>query len=698
MSMQMEHEQAGRIETPSDALGASSSASPAEQLDQMLEAGLAQRAPEPPPAFAALTPAPAETDRPTQGAFFELAAKLLESEEGLRLLASRAHRFDDAGVFTGGPWEDPAQLQVPLVAGTLRAPGITPIVETLSELRTLAIATGRGRSESFTADDARRFLNEVMARNLTYLLGGEGGTEADREEGDAHRASHERLFHLIANEIGLDDVLEEVVDEIEHVLAQRPVSTRSVRRMIARAMRLAEEQSLEGSATDALRRFSTAADGPSPLGREHADPLAYAAALKEIDRDTLEAEASACAASMLETGLVAPSHGLLVRRLSASAPDLLPTALGLDDAGRIEFEQNEELVHSLIDDAVFASTAQCLYGFRAALERTLFSRPEVAAGLERLRSDLEIREEVAENLLAQRSPGESITPNAVLLAGTIAVLGQPLGIGQGRNPTCQSARGMSLWAQHDPAHLLELIVAAARDGGLDLPFKGERVRSAELVHGVGGEIDLDLDPVSIVLVPHLDRLYSELMRRSALVLEDAHKWVNPALYGHWIPNELASAFSDLAQTTVAGFRTFVRCFYTTHHPEYNGGLPLMYPNPVGLVITNHLGSYLGPHAVSIQRVAEAPDGEVRVYFYNPNNEGRQDWGDGVITSVTGHGEEPGESSLPFADFAARVYAFHYNPFEEGEHPAVPNDVVDAVTTAARTTWGRRFTWLEDQAA
>ncbi len=58
-------------------------------------------------------------------------------------------------------------------------------------------------------------------------------------------------------------------------------------------------------------------------------------------------------------------------------------------------------------------------------------------------------------------------------------------------------------------------------------------------------------------------------------------------------------------------------------PDYNGGQRLMYPNPVGLVITNQYGRYLGPHAVSIQRVDEDPDGIMRADFFNPNNEGRQ---------------------------------------------------------------------------
>jgi hypothetical protein len=627
-----------------------------------------------------------------QHGLFEIAKQLLESEEGLRALHERAHRFDEAGVFAGGPWADPSALQVPLVAGTLRAPGVTPVVETLSELRMLAIAEGRAENPDVTPHEAGQFLDEVMARNLRYLFPTEGVTEAQRVEGDPFRESHEHLFALIAEERGIGNVIEEVVREIEQILAQRPVSTWRVRRMILRALNLAERAELSGSYVETLMRYADAARGPSPLSRAERSIDAYRHAVKAADHEELEREAAHLAVSMLHTGLVAPAHAVLARHLVDRAPDLVAVALGLDEAGVVELERNRELVHELVRTAVSTTTAQCLDGLRVALERTLLSRRPVAAGLERLIA-LELREDLARDLLAHRADDDPVDANSVLVAGTFAVLGRPLGVSQGRNPTCQAARGISLWAQQDPAQLLELIVSAARDGFIELRFRGHLLRSDALPKGVAAEIDLDLDPVSITLVPHLDRLYSELMRRCALSLEDAHKWVNPALYGRWISNELASAFADLAQTTVANFEAFVRLFFATHHPDHNGGHRLMYPNPVGLVITNHHGRYLGPHAVSIQRVALDPDGETRVYFYNPNAEGRQDWGHGVVTTVSGHGELPGESSLPFPHFAARVYAFHYNANEQGDLAAVPDALVRGVHEAVRTSWGDHFHWL-----
>jgi hypothetical protein len=266
-------------------------------------------------------------------------------------------------------------------------------------------------------------------------------------------------------------------------------------------------------------------------------------------------------------------------------------------------------------------------------------------------------------------------------------------VGQGHNPTCQAARGIALWSRYAPGYLLELVLSAARDGLVEMPFEGQALRSDELPP-MPALIHDDLDPVSVVLVPHLDRLYAEMLRRVALRPEDGHKWVNPAFYGRWVSTGFASVFADRAQTTVSDYEDFVRRFYASHHPAYNDGHPLMYHNPVGMCITNGHGDHLGPHALSIQRVNEDPKGTLRVYFFNPNNEGRQDWGRGVRPSIHNHGELEGESSLPFHQFASRMYAFHYNPYEEGDGYAVPDETVAEVEREARATWGRAFRWTD----
>jgi hypothetical protein len=296
-------------------------------------------------------------------------------------------------------------------------------------------------------------------------------------------------------------------------------------------------------------------------------------------------------------------------------------------------------------------------------------------------------------LLLDRFPDSAaLSSTSVLLAGCLSVLGQPLGVGQGNNPTCQSARGISLWSLHAPGLLLGMVANAARDGFVEAELDGETLRSDQLEAGLAKNgIDLDLDPVSKLLVPHLDRIYSSMMLKAALRGDDGHKWVNPAMYGRWVPSGFASTF-DVGTSVVRRHTAFVRRFYATHHPDFNDGHELIYPNPVGIMVTDVHGGLLGPHAVSIQRVAESPSGDLRIYFFNPNNEGRQEWGQGVSPTVSGAGELPGESSLPFAHFVSRMYAYHYDPMEEGDGYAVPDDVVAEVSRLAAESWGRAYTW------
>jgi len=628
-----------------------------------------------------------------QLSIYGIASQLLQSPEGLLFLYEQASDFDEYGMFKGRPWEDPSKLQVSLVAGTLRGPDPLPVIETLSELRILTIAMNKNTKSSLPQEEAIIFLDEMVARNLRFLFPSNDQTEAERVGNNAYKESNQRLLELIIQERGIENALKEILFEIEQVLIQRPISTLPVRRMIARAYKLAHQGGIESSETKRLQELLKAANGPSPLSQSKPELTQYRKELKSASEDELQKEAHAFAQSMKQTGLAAPYHGILVQHLAHENSQLLRVALGTNDAGDVEISKNQELIYKLIKAAVFATTAQSIYGLSLALNRVLLSRPEVAAGLEKL-IDLEIKPDVQENLLFHRSEDDNATASGVLLSGVLAALGQPLGIGQGRNPTCQSARGISLWAQYDPAHLIKLVVSAARDGQIKILFQGHMVQSEHLPQGVAATLDLDLDPISIVLVPHLDRIYSEFMRRSILRLEDAHKWVNPALYGHWVPHELSTPFADVTQTVVSKFNEFARCFYATHHPDYNGGLQLMYPNPVGLIITNHHGKYLGPHAVSIQRVAKTLDGQTRVYFFNPNNEGRQDWGHGVFATVQNHGEVSGESSLPFDDFLARLYAFHYNPNEQGELEVIPESKLKEVTDSAKNSWGDNFIWLQ----
>ena len=498
-----------------------------------------------------------------------------------------------------------------------------------------------------------------------------------------------RLLRLVYEEIPTGELADQVICEIEQRTAQRPILVDVTRRLIEQATHIPTVE--EGPTRARLERFVQAVGAPTVLARESETLADYRGRLMQVDAETLTEEARTLGRLLQETGLSTGYHAVLLRRIRKD-PDLLREALGLEDSGRAELDRHPELVARLIGAAITPATCDAIYGLSQVLERSLLSRPEVAASIEKL-GDIDLRSEVRAVLLDPLPRGAGIVANGALIAGVLALLGQPLGVGQGPNPTCVAARALSMWSHNAPGDLLDHVVSACRDGVVEIPFEGQPIRSNQLGGGVAGlAVDLNgLDPVSRVLLPHLDRIYDEMMKRAVLRGEDPHKWVNPALYGHWVPNGFASIF-DLTGASVSGYGEFIRLFYATHHPSYADHPDLIYPNPVGIFVTDIHGGLLGYHAISIQRVAVDGEGDLRVYFFNPNNEGRQRWGRNVEPTVSGHDEIPGESSLPFDHFAAHLYAFHYNPYEVGDGFAVSDETIESVETHARETWGREFTW------
>jgi hypothetical protein len=281
----------------------------------------------------------------------------------------------------------------------------------------------------------------------------------------------------------------------------------------------------------------------------------------------------------------------------------------------------------------------------------------------------------------------------LLIGGTLSVLGQPLGVGQGNNPTCQSARGISMWSQHAPAKLLNMIIDVCVSNQIGFRYESE-VLDTSLGNVIPENFDYNLDPVSILLVPHLDNIYGQMMQKAMLKhpADDPHISVNPAFYGQWIQTGFNSCYSQLTHSIV-DYDRFVASFYASFHPLYNGGHRLVYPVPLGIFITNASAIMLGFHAISLLRIAKDNHDQWRAYFYNPNNEGRQNWGQQIKPSVLGMGEMHGESSLPVDQFVSRVYAYHYNPNGlESRLEKVPKRAVKRVRDLAENSWGRKYVW------
>ncbi|HKI43976.1 MAG TPA: hypothetical protein VKA08_01470 [Balneolales bacterium] len=616
------------------------------------------------------------------------AESLLETKEGKDLVFSKMSELSEYGLFEDTPWSDPGKLVPALVGGTLKSGGLQMVMEILSDLRVSAIAAGRLTDDRCSAADARLFLQDALVQNLDLMF--PGATEYNRSITESDRKKITVLFDHLKDQQHFDAFRDKLAEEIVMICAQRPILTERVRRIIHLVndhISLRED----GEEAGLLRLYVDAVYRPTQRAAEAGSVSDYAETLELLTRDELADEAQSLAAMMNRTGLCSSYHAVLLGKVR-SDDELFKESLGLNETGRVQFDKHKDQIGKLIDIFAHPEISQSIYGFGRMLERGLLDRQPARSGLYRL-MDCQISRQSEIEIMKSAHASSSMTAREVLLADVVSVLGLPLGIGQGMNPTCQGARGISLWSMNVPGKLLRMILKVVQENHLTINFEGSLIDSSNLVAGMAKKLDYNLDAVSVLLVPHLDKIYNEMMRLCSFRQEDAHKWVNPALYGQWVPTGFASAYDPVTQT-ISKYEEFVRMFYVTHHLDYNRGHDLVYPNPIGIFVTSNTGKLLGFHAITIIRVAKGKDGEPRVYFWNPNNEGRQHWGGGVTPSVADNGERHGESSLPFSQFSSRVYAYHYHKADLEDLSLVDDNEVQKVIAMARESWGPSYRWSE----
>jgi hypothetical protein len=183
---------------------------------------------------------------------------------------------------------------------------------------------------------------------------------------------------------------------------------------------------------------------------------------------------------------------VLLRHLVEENDQLIVEALGLSSTGRDCLLCYRELVLALVRTGIYPATAQAVYGLALTLERGILYQPPVAPAMWR-QLGLSLSEWSQERLTL--SYGGAVSPRARLLEGVLCMLGLPLGVGQGNNPTCQSARALSMWAYNDPDYLLQMVAWAARDDEIIMHFEGQPISSMASLTGVATELPIDLDPV-----------------------------------------------------------------------------------------------------------------------------------------------------------------------------------------------------------
>lgn len=613
----------------------------------------------------------------------DLVRRVLLQPGGCAALEARAEGIEQAGVFVGSDWQTPQILVPSLTSHSLQsADANLLVIEALSEIRLLAVAKHNYRHPLISAEQAHHYLTQVMAINLALLF--TPPSEAERETQGRLAQIPRLLFEYLAHRIGYEHVIDQLVDEIWRILQQRPIQVDTVKRMVTQIAICQHNPDIDlGSSGQGAARLVSSLYGTTQACREDPGVDVYKDRLASMDNQALQSEATGFARAMHDTGLVSPYHAVLLRHLLAVDDYLLIEALGLSSTGRDCFMCFRQLIQALIRQVILPATAQGIYGLTLMLERGILYQPPVAPALWRQLGLPLCKDAQARLTLAF---GDQVSVNARLLEGVLCILGQPLGVGQGNNPTCQSARALSMWAYNDPDYLLQMLVWAARDDEVVMHFEGQAISSRDCQAGVAGETPIDLDPVSLLLVPHLDRIYAEMGRRCIGREGDPHRWVNPEFHGWWsgrgfrINIEVATGkFQDLDE--------FIRAFYACYHPYFNGNQPLIHPQPAGIAITDSAARFIGWHAITLLRVALDPEEVMRVYFYNPNNDSGQNWGDDVIVSTSGKGERFGEASLPFAQFTSRLYIFHYDPLEGGVLAKVPQDELDEVQGYMQRSWG-----------
>src|SRR6056297_300246 len=618
-----------------------------------------------------------------------VARQLMLTEGGFAAIEARSGALEQADIFAGSDWAQP-HILVPALSGlSLQSPDAdTVVIEALSELRLLAAARGEVTLKQFSAERAHHYLTQVLAINLAMLF--TPMSEAERESQGQLAAIPRGLLKHLAAEIGYEHIIDKLIDEIWRILRQRPVQVDSVKRMMTQIAVCQSAGELKnngvGVAGDTLvqgvDRLVSSLFGPTQLCREDPGVDVYRERLTNLDSNALQTEATGFARAMHDTGLVSPYHAVLLSHICQVSPHLVVDALGLSGTGRDSLLCYHELVMALVEKSVTPYTPQAVFGLTLILERGILYHPAVAPALWR-QLNLKLSDWSGKRLLT--SFGDALPAQTRLLEGVLLVLGLPLGIGQGNNPTCQSARAISIWSYADPDYLLQIIASAARDDEIVMHFEGQAISSKAVTAQLAG-LPVDLDPVSIILVPHLDYIYNEMGQLCLGREGDPHRWINPEFHG-WHVGRGFRINVDVDTGQLIDLENFFRDFYAYYHPYYNGNQPLIHPQPAGLAITDSAARFIGWHAITVQRVALDPSGRMRVYFYNPNNDSVQDWGNNIVLSTADNGELFGESSLPIEEFASRIYIFHYDALERGDATGVPQEDVDVIIDYIHQSWG-----------
>ncbi len=344
----------------------------------------------------------------------DTARRVLMQAGGCAALEQRAADFESAGIFAGSDWETPQYLIPTLTTYSLKsADANVVVIEALSELRLLAVAKGDYSHPLISQEQAHHYLTQVMAINLWLLFN--APSEAERETQGRLANISRHLFQHLAERIGYEYVIDQLIDEIWRILKQRPIQVDAIKQMITQiALCQANPEIDLGASGHGADRLVSSLYGPTQACREDPGIDIYRTRLERMDNATLQAESTGFARAMHDTGLVSPYHAVLLRYLLEEGDHLLSEALGLSSTGRDCLLCYRELVHALIRSGVYPATAQAVYGLALLLERGILYQPPVAPAMWR-QLNLQLSEWAEARL--SLAYGEVASPRARLIEG-----------------------------------------------------------------------------------------------------------------------------------------------------------------------------------------------------------------------------------------------------------------------------------------
>lgn len=567
------------------------------------------------------------------------AALLKREKNGLELLYKYAPDFEAAGLFLGRSWEEVKTLRPELARGTLASGGNMATAETLSILRILAVARGMYNHPDLSPKVANDYLRRMLVLNLDLLTMRE--TEENRLYLIYKDEQESLLMRFIAEHCFSPEIFTILDAEVKNLVDQRPIVVSKVTGIVESTRKLTGSNLFP---YPALHACEQSLFYPSELAKTQGD---YLDKLKNACDLFLIREAAQLRKSMLETGLVSVYQAIFLHYITTEKPYLLEVFFGTDSSIRKAVRKNFSLIRRLIKTAIRIETRQSIYGLYRMLERDVFTA-DVTTEFEQL---LNIQTDIVKSIELKRNSDDEFTVphQEYTLAGIISLLGQPLGVAQGFNPTCQSTLLLSYLAQKYPQKIIRMVTDLRNNGGIVIEFEGEQISSLELeIKEL--EDRVHIDQLSAALLPHLHAIYDEILKRSTFRRGYPHKWLNPSCDSAGV----CEGFAEREQES--GFSALFHMYY---HPDAGSMINDELPQPADITIYGRNGRKLGDHSILIQRIAEDPSGDVRVYYFNPNNNSLQDWKDGIMTSVSGNGEHEGEASLRFDDFLLCLSAFHY---------------------------------------